>query len=383
VTHKHYEVAVLGRSIGALTAAALLARRGFTVLVLGQGERPPTYKLAGRVLRRRAFTMLAATSPTWRRVVVELAQSQTWKRRIVPISPMMQVLSPGRRLDIPPDMVLWTREIDPLELRRVVGELEAELARLNGAADDAFEHDAVWPPGTFWERRETNRYAAMLPYVRAEPDADFLVEFPRGHLFRQIVLASVAFATDLSAVPPPFAWPGCARGHAARSCSAAQKTARRVLIVASCARQALPARRRAPRSISGAAAPPACAATATVRHRQGSSHRSGGRRSGEPRGRRGTTSDSAVAASTPRWPLRGLDRGPHRGPARALGRVLLMRRCAPTASRPRRRSPARGREATAIVHLQRRAGRRRRDPCRQISCRTAVARAEAMHGSRW
>lgn len=207
MTNKHYDVIVLGRSIGSLTAAALLARRDFTVLVVGQGERPSTYRFDRHLLRRRAFTMLAATSPPWRRVLVELAQSQTWKRRLVPLAPMMQVLAPRRRLDVPPDMDLFTREMDREfpELRRVVGELYAELARVNGAADEAFEHDAVWPPGTFWERRETRRYAAMLPYVRAEPDADLLVEFPRGHLFRQIVLASVLFATDLAALPPPFA----------------------------------------------------------------------------------------------------------------------------------------------------------------------------------
>ncbi len=207
MTQKHYDVLVLGRSLGALTAAALLARRDFTVLVLGQGERPSTYRFDKRILRRRSFTMLADSSPAWRRVLVELAQSQTWKRRVVPLSPMMQLLAPGRRLDFPPDMGLLTREIEREfpELLRVVGELYAELARVNGAADDAFERDAVWPPGTFWERRETGRYAAMLPYVRAEPDADLLVEFPRGHLFRQAVLASASFATDLSSLPPLFA----------------------------------------------------------------------------------------------------------------------------------------------------------------------------------
>lgn len=205
--HKHYDVIVLGRSIGALTAAALLARRDFTVLLVGQGERPPTYTLERRVLRRRAFTMLAATSPAWTRVVAELAQSQTWKRRVVPATPMLQVLAPHCRLDIPPDSALFAREVDREfpELRRVIDELYAELARLNGAADDVFERDAVWPPGTFWERRETGRYAAMLPYIRAEPDADLLVEFPRGHLFRQIVAASVLFGTALSTLPPPFA----------------------------------------------------------------------------------------------------------------------------------------------------------------------------------
>jgi phytoene dehydrogenase-like protein len=207
VTTKHYDVIVLGRSLGALATAALLARRTFTVLVVGQGARPATYKLGDRTLRRRTFTMLAGSSPAWRRVVVELAQSQTWKRRGVPLSPMMQVLSPGRRVEIPPDMNLFLREIEREfpDLRRVADELYAELAGVNAAADEAFERDAVWPPGTFWERRETARYAAMLPHARAEPDADLLAEFPRGHSFRQIVTTSALFATDLSSLPPPFA----------------------------------------------------------------------------------------------------------------------------------------------------------------------------------
>jgi len=207
VTTKHFDVIVLGRSIGALTAAALLARRDFTVLVLGQGERASTYRLEQRTLLRRSFSLLAATAPTWRKIIVELAQSQTWKRRVEPASPMMQILAPRRRIEVPPDMALLGREIDREypELRRLVDELYAELGRVNGAADEAFEPDAVWPPGTFWERRETNRYAALLPHVRAEPDADLLSEFPRGHAFRQIVTASVLFATDLSSLPPPFA----------------------------------------------------------------------------------------------------------------------------------------------------------------------------------
>ncbi len=207
MTAKYFDVIVLGRSIGALAAAALLARRDFTVLLLGQGAKPASYKLGQRTLRRRAFTMLTATSPAWTRMLVELAQTQTWNRLVQPASPMMQVLSPRRRLDIPPDMALFGREIDREmpEVRRVVDDLYAELARVNGAADEAFEQDAVWPPGTFWERRETGRYAAMLPYVRAEPDADLLVEFPRGHFFRNVVTTSVLFSTNLASLPPPFA----------------------------------------------------------------------------------------------------------------------------------------------------------------------------------
>lgn len=204
---RHYDVIVLGRSIGALVTAALLSRRDFTVLLVGQGEKPPAYRFGKFALRRRAFSLLAASSPAWSRVVVELAQSQTWRRRAQPCSPMLQILAPRRRVDFPPDVALLDREIEREmpELRRLVDDLYTELSRVNAVADEAFAQDCVWPPGTFWERRETNRHAALLPYVRAEPDADLLVEFPRAHLFRQIVTQSVLFATDFATLPPPFA----------------------------------------------------------------------------------------------------------------------------------------------------------------------------------
>src|SRR5579859_3645079 len=152
---KHYDVAVLGAGVGALTAAALLARRSWRVLVLGQGQRPPVYAFERAILARRAFTLLAGTSPAWGRVLVELAQSQTFRRRVEPLDPMLQVLSPGRALELPPDQDLFGREIDREfpEVRRVVDELYASLSRTNAAADAAFERDVMWPPGGFWERR--------------------------------------------------------------------------------------------------------------------------------------------------------------------------------------------------------------------------------------
>ena len=38
MTDRYYDVIVVGRSLGALVAAALLARRDFTVLVIGQAH---------------------------------------------------------------------------------------------------------------------------------------------------------------------------------------------------------------------------------------------------------------------------------------------------------------------------------------------------------
>ncbi|MBX3263281.1 MAG: phytoene dehydrogenase [Labilithrix sp.] len=201
---KHYDVVVLGGGVGALAAAALLARRSWRVLVLGQGWRRPTYTYDGLTLARRPFTFLSASSPAWGRVLVELAQSQTFRRRLSSLDPMLQVLAPDMRLDLPPDTQLFAREIDREfpAVRRVVDDLYAELARTNAAADAAFERDAVWPPGGFWERRETARVLSTLPYLDG---SDFLAEFPRDHAFREVVTAPARFASDLDGAVPAFA----------------------------------------------------------------------------------------------------------------------------------------------------------------------------------
>ncbi|RLB59609.1 MAG: phytoene dehydrogenase [Deltaproteobacteria bacterium] len=214
MTDRYYDVIVVGRSLGALVAAALLARRDFTVLVIGQARRTADYTFEGKTLRRRAFTLWAAGSPVWRRIIGELAQTQTWSRRVEEVTPTLQLLMPGRRLDIPPDAAHFSREVDREfpEARRMVSELYRDLGRVAAAADGAFERDAIWPPGSFMERRETGRVASTLPYARAEPHADLLAEFPRGHWYRRIVTESVRFATDLAAYPPAFA---AARLHGA------------------------------------------------------------------------------------------------------------------------------------------------------------------------
>jgi glycine/D-amino acid oxidase-like deaminating enzyme len=203
---KHYDVVVLGAGIGALATAALLARRSWRVLVLGHGYKPPQYSYGGLPLARRPFTWLAGSSPAWARVLVELAQSQAFRRHVRSLDPMLEIMAPRVRLSIPPDSDLFAREVDRElgEVRRVVDELYAELARVGEVADDAFSRDVVWPPGTFWERRETARVAALLPYTRDLTD-DILAEFPEGHLYRDVVQVPTSFASDLAAPLPVFA----------------------------------------------------------------------------------------------------------------------------------------------------------------------------------
>ena len=47
---RFYDVVVVGRGLGGLVAASLLARRDFSVLVVGGRERPATYALGEHAL---------------------------------------------------------------------------------------------------------------------------------------------------------------------------------------------------------------------------------------------------------------------------------------------------------------------------------------------
>jgi phytoene dehydrogenase-like protein len=140
VSSRFYDAVVLGRSLGSLTVATLLARRDFRVLLVGQGQRPTTYRFDRRVLARRAFTLLFGSSPVWRRLLHELAQSPQFRRRAVPQDPMFTVLAGRQRLELPPDVELFAREIEREfpEVRQVVDELYTTIAGVNAAADTAF-----------------------------------------------------------------------------------------------------------------------------------------------------------------------------------------------------------------------------------------------------
>jgi phytoene dehydrogenase-like protein len=207
-TTRYFDVIVLGRSLGALSAAALLARRDFRVLVLGQGEKPNAYRFEGNVFVRRTFSMLFGATPPWKRLLHELAQTQSFRRRQASLDPMFQVLLANHRFELAPDMELFERELEREfpEVRPLVDELYGTLATTNAIVDQAFERELVWPPATLWERFETSRVASSLPYVGNQSTTDLLARFPLGHPYRSIVALTAEFsshlATDGDGLPP-------------------------------------------------------------------------------------------------------------------------------------------------------------------------------------
>lgn len=188
MTHSSYDVVLLGLSIEPLFAAALLAKRGFRVLVLGQNELPPSYTLAGRRLPRFPFTFDAAHSPVARRILAELALSQLFRRRSVAYDPALQVVLPRHRFDLALDEPALDREIarELPTVRRAVEDFHRHLARNAAHVDALMERDLVWPPDGFLERRELQRALQTLPYDRDGASPDPLAELPERNAFRLV-----------------------------------------------------------------------------------------------------------------------------------------------------------------------------------------------------
>jgi phytoene dehydrogenase-like protein len=199
MTSRHFDVIVLGRSLGALTTAALLARRDFQVLLISQRQEPPSYRFERFFLKRRAFTMLFGASPVWKRILQDLAQSPTFRRRTVAIEPMFAMLSQHRRLRISARPEAFNQEVDREfpEVRQLVDEFYSLLASANAAIDDAFSRDVVWPPGNLFERLEVARGDGRLPFNNSAAPTDLLAKFPIEHPYRELATLPAAFATHV------------------------------------------------------------------------------------------------------------------------------------------------------------------------------------------
>ncbi|MEM1415201.1 MAG: hypothetical protein AAGH15_09885 [Myxococcota bacterium] len=211
--HSHYDVIVLGTSLRGLLSGALLAKRGFRVLVLGQGELPFRYAAGGRTWPRRPYTFLAAHSPVARRVLSELTLLQLFRRRAAAMDPSFQVLLPRQRFDVTTEPAFLGRELEREfpAVKRALEDFHASVRRRMGELDRVMERDLVFPPETFLERRELARATAHLP---ADGDAsDPLAELALGHPFRQAVATPAAFASDLDPSELPVL--GGLRGYGA------------------------------------------------------------------------------------------------------------------------------------------------------------------------
>jgi phytoene dehydrogenase-like protein len=189
-----YDVIAVGARMGALFAAALLAKRGFRVLVVRHEALPDQYTVEDLRLPRAPFQFTAADTPIARRLFAELALNQSFRQRAKVHDPAFQVIAPGHRFDLAADPTDLGRELER-EFPTVARALEtffAREARTREALDRVLGEDLVMPPTNFLERRSVLRAFERLPSDREEIDP--VREIPEDHPFRLVLHAPLRFS---------------------------------------------------------------------------------------------------------------------------------------------------------------------------------------------
>jgi hypothetical protein len=143
-----YNVIVVGTELTGLIYAALAARHGYRVGVVGNQARQNTYRHEGNVFlhepeRYYGFT----TSPVMDRVMRDLGLSMEIKNRPKLVDPMLQVVTADMRLDVVGHSGHWQRELER-EMPRLAEKLrsfEDWAAAETQASDEILLSDMLFP----------------------------------------------------------------------------------------------------------------------------------------------------------------------------------------------------------------------------------------------
>lgn len=166
MTAYYYDVVILGMELGPLAAGALLAKRGFRVLVLGGGADKDRYPCFGFEFQKRPFLLTGADAPAIRRIVDDLGLAQLWQHALSEEDPMWQIILKDARIDVPRNIRGLSREVkrerpedasDLDDAVDAVGRIHCEIGKL--LADDF-----VLPPESFFEKREFSRIEVQNPF---------------------------------------------------------------------------------------------------------------------------------------------------------------------------------------------------------------------------
>lgn len=192
----HYDVVVLGGTLSATVAAALLSERRFHGLLIDQGELATT---GGAMLPDMVF--LDGHSAVMQFVHEELRVSERLSRQTSQAQPTLQIVFPDERLDLPSD-----RTQVLLELERTLGTQDAGAARTLLQRIDELEVEtsrflgdsAVLPPAGFFARRSAASTARRHATVSDTLDSQALFDSASPAL-KALMLASLPFVTHLDA----------------------------------------------------------------------------------------------------------------------------------------------------------------------------------------
>src|SRR6185295_17534142 len=211
-----YDVIVCGGEAGGLWAGALLARRGFRVMVLGHEPALAAFDAGGMTLSATPVLLPPLDEAPMARVLKELDVTAAVKRKAAGAEAGFRVALPGQKLDVRGDRATQERELGRA-FGAAGGSVGAVIDRLADAArllDPIFASAITLPPNGFWERREVGRLRSLLPRATT----DLFAPLPSEHPFRSMaalpaVHGAALVAHEIGPIAEARAFEIARRGH--------------------------------------------------------------------------------------------------------------------------------------------------------------------------
>ena len=207
MTQAWYHIVVIGTDLAGLMYAALAARLGYRVAVIGHGAKPNTYRHGGHLFLREPERFYGfASSAAVARVFGELSLGVEMKNRPRVIQPTLQVVLPTHRIDVAGHRRHWERELE----RELPGGLprfdafEAWAAEATRRSDGAFTADATYPPSGL-RGRSAYRKAVAGAEDLVEVGADPLATWFDSPEQRAVVAGPLSHLAGLAAPLAPLA----------------------------------------------------------------------------------------------------------------------------------------------------------------------------------
>jgi hypothetical protein len=167
-----YDVIVLGSQLGGALAAALLARRGYSVLLVEHDGTGMGYEHEGYILPYApVITPALKTMPAVEEAFNELSLTASFHRQQQPHVPELQLVLPRHRVDLHADATRRSAELTrefPEQTQRLLADLSATASQ-HESSDAFFKEHPPLPPDGFLESWNLKKRVRQHPGLEEEP----------------------------------------------------------------------------------------------------------------------------------------------------------------------------------------------------------------------
>ena len=161
-----YNIIVIGTELPGLIYAALAARHGYRVAIVGNRAQANTYRYKGHVFLYQPERFYGfATSPVISNVMKDLTLGMEMKNRPQIVDPILQIVTPDMRLDVPGQATRWRRELE-----REIPKLHEQLLAIEDwahaetvSSNKVLQTDETFPPEGM---RAASRYESLVGSVK-------------------------------------------------------------------------------------------------------------------------------------------------------------------------------------------------------------------------